>query len=113
MSRARAKGTAAETAVVAYLRSHGFPLAERRALHGTTDRGDIAGVPGVAVEVKAAVSHSYGAWLAEAAREAVNAAARYGVVVHKPKGLGAVNVGQWHVVMTLDTFCELVREDSP
>ena len=45
-------GTAAETAVVRFLRDNGFPLAERRALHGSTDRGDITGTPGLVWEVK-------------------------------------------------------------
>ena len=112
MSRARSKGTAAESAVVAYLRANGFPHAERRALSGSKDRGDIAGVPDVACEVKAAAAHSYGAWLAEAAAEAGNADARYAVVIHKPKGTGAANVASWRVVMTLETFCDLVREDT-
>ena len=51
MSRSKAKGTAAETAVVRFLRAVGFTQAERRTLGGTQDRGDIAGVPGVVIEV--------------------------------------------------------------
>ena len=35
-NRSKAIGTAAETAVVRYLAAHGFPAAERRALHGAT-----------------------------------------------------------------------------
>lgn len=38
-NRPKAIGTAAETAVVRYLAAHGFPAAERRALHGATDHG--------------------------------------------------------------------------
>ena len=45
-------GTAAESAVVKVLREHGFPHAERRALHGSIDLGDITGTPGLAWEVK-------------------------------------------------------------
>ena len=44
-NRPKAIGTAAETAVVRYLAAHGFPAAERRALHGATDLGDITGTP--------------------------------------------------------------------
>ena len=39
-NRPKAIGTAAETAVVRYLAAHGFPAAERRALHGATDLGE-------------------------------------------------------------------------
>lgn len=46
-NRPKAIGTAAETAVVRYLAAHGFPAAERRALHGATDLGDITGTPGL------------------------------------------------------------------
>jgi len=50
MSAARAKGTAWETAIVGYLRGRGAPHAERRALNGSNDRGDIAGIPGLVIE---------------------------------------------------------------
>ncbi|MGV2383642.1 MAG UNVERIFIED_CONTAM: hypothetical protein LOD86_00020 [Thermobifida fusca] len=46
-------GTRAETAVVRYLRDHGWPHAERRALRGNHDAGDITGTPGVCWSVKA------------------------------------------------------------
>lgn len=111
MSRARAKGTAAETAVADYLRGHGFPHAERRALHGSRDLGDITGVPGVVVEVKAAVSADYGGWLREADAERANAAARLAIVVHKPKGMGVERVRLWRAVTTLETMTALIRED--
>jgi hypothetical protein len=109
VSRSKAKGTAAETAVVRYLQAHGFPFAERRALAGAADRGDVAGVPGVCVEVKAVVKPSFGAWLGEAAVEAGNAGAGLGVVVHKPRGVA--DPAGFHVVMTLAAFAELMRED--
>ncbi|NAE18288.1 hypothetical protein, partial [Enterococcus hirae] len=51
-ARPRDIGTAAETATVRYLRTAGFPHAERRALRGTHDCGDITGTPGLAWEVK-------------------------------------------------------------
>jgi len=52
MSKAKAKGTSAETAVVKYLIDNGFPYAERRALNGALDLGDITGTPALAWEVK-------------------------------------------------------------
>jgi hypothetical protein len=111
VNRSKAKGTAAETAVVGYLRQW-FPRAERRALHGAQDRGDIAGVPRAAVEVKAGVKPSFGAWLAEAERERIAAGAMFGAVVHKPRGVGGTRVADWHVVMTLATFAQLLRTSN-
>ena len=88
MSRSKAKGTAAETAVITYLREHGFPTAERRALHGTSDWGDVAGVPGVVIEVKNCARVEIAAWVDEARAECQNAGAAYGVVWHKRRGKG-------------------------
>jgi Holliday junction resolvase len=51
VSASRAKGTRFETAICAYLNAEGFPAIERRALAGSADKGDIAGLP-VAVEAK-------------------------------------------------------------
>jgi Holliday junction resolvase len=108
MSRAKRIGTAAETAVVAYLREHGWPKAERRGLAGANDRGDIIGGPeGWALEVKASRTPAYQQWLREAEAERVNAAELYGAVVHKPHGVGDANTGRWHVVMDLATFVRL------
>lgn len=109
MSRTKAKGTAAETAVVNYLRDNGHPQAERRALHGSNDKGDIANIPGFALEVKAAATARYDAWLREAATERDNAGARWGAVVHKPAGIGTTRVGEWRVVMTLETFNNIIH----
>ena len=39
-NRSKSIGTASERAVVRYLAAHGFPAAERRALHGATDLAD-------------------------------------------------------------------------
>ena len=43
-SKSKAKGTKGESDLVKYLLPY-FPLAERRALNGVKDKGDIAGVP--------------------------------------------------------------------
>ncbi len=80
-------GTAGETAVVKYLQSSGFPHAERRALHGNTDMGDITGTPGLVWEVKAgeaamtASDNQVCAWLRETATECDNAGAEMGTLV--------------------------------
>jgi len=51
-NKSKAIGTRGESAVVKYLAANGFGLAERRALHGGRDMGDILVCPGLIVEVK-------------------------------------------------------------
>lgn len=107
MSKSKTRGTAAETAIVNYLTANGFPYAERRACNGSTDRGDIAGVPGVVVEAKDCVRVEPAAWLDEATIEAANAGAPIGVVWFKRRG--KTDPGKWFVLMDGATFVDLVR----
>ena len=102
MSKAKAKGTAAETALVLWLRDNGYELAERRALTGKADRGDIAGIPNVVIEVKSGAKLEIPAWLKETEIERINDGALAGYLVIKPKGVGAANIGQWWVVQTVE-----------
>lgn len=74
MSKSKAKGTKAESDCVKYLRER-WPAAERRALAGTKDRGDIAGIPKTVGEVKAAAQLRIAAWQQEALAEMANAEA--------------------------------------
>lgn len=98
-------GTAAESAVVRTLCAHGFPNAERRALHGSTDLGDITGIPGVVIEVKAgnaariASDGQVERWLAETERERRSAKADIGVLVLQRAGVGAANAHRWWAVV--------------
>lgn len=113
VNRPRAKGTLAETAVVDFLRGHGWPQAERRALNGAVDRGDITGTPGVVWEVKyAGTVMKIGPWLQETHTERLNAVAAYGVLVVKPSGLGVTKVGSWYAVMTDGDFGRLMSQAS-
>lgn len=107
MSRQRAKGTAAETALVNYLRTAGFPHAERRATNGAHDRGDIAGVLGTVIEVKNCARVELAAWIDEARRETANDGAAIGAVWHKRKG--TTSPGKWYVTTDGDTFAVLLR----
>lgn len=107
MSRARAKGTAFETAIVNYLIAEGFPAVERRALAGHLDKGDIAGLP-VAVEAKNCKTVSLGAWVDEADAEAINAAAPLGGVVWHHRR-GRAHPSQGFVTMSGETFVRLLR----
>ena len=110
MSASKRKGTAAETAVVQFLRAAGFTQAERRTLAGAHDRGDIAGIPGVVIEVKNCARQELGAWVAEAETERDNDHASLGAVWHKRRGKG--NPGDWFVTMSGAQFAALLREQQ-
>lgn len=99
MSKSKQKGTAAETAVVKALQRLGWPHVERRALHGTLDKGDIAGIPGVCFEVKDAKTWQVSGWLQETMEERVNAKAAHGILVIKLPGIGHSNAEKWLTVM--------------
>lgn len=77
------KGTAFESALVDYLRAHGALHAERRALAGAADLGDVTGIPGVVIEAKAAKTFQLAEWVKELEAEIANAAADWGFLVVK------------------------------
>jgi len=108
MSKAKQKGTAAETAVVKYLREHGFPYAERRALHGTADKGDITGCGPVVFEVKNHAKLDLAGWIKELEAEMVNADVQVGAVIAKKRG--TTNVGDWYAVLPVRVLVELLKE---
>ena len=103
---AKRKGAQTEVAAVEWLQAHGFPYAERRHLNGTHDKGDIAGVPGVCIEVKSAASWTPLRWLAELEVEVANAGAEVGFVLARPKGRPAVE--DWAVIVTPAQMIELL-----
>jgi hypothetical protein len=102
----KAKGTAFEVAVSAWLVEQGFPYAERRALAGSTDRGDIAGIPGVVLELKAAKQICLSEWMDEVRVEKQNAKAQVGACVVKRR---SHSIAKSYVVMELQDFIELIR----
>lgn len=108
MSASKRKGTSAETAVVNFLRTAGFVQAERRTLNGAKDRGDIAGLPGVVIEVKNCARQELASWVHEAELERNNDGASLGVVWHKRRGKG--HPGDWFVTMSGHQFADLLRE---
>jgi hypothetical protein len=107
MSRSKTKGTAWESAIVRHLAGEGFPHVERRALKGTQDRGDIAGIPGVVIEAKNCRTVSLAAWVDEAAVEQANDGADYSAVWHHRRGKASPAEG--YVTMTGATFTRLLR----
>ena len=110
VNKPKAKGTAAESAVVAYLQTVGFKYAERLALSGSQDRGDITGVPGIVFEVKACQEYSFNAWLGEARAERDNANADFGIVVAKPRMVGTTKTGQWYALMHAYDYLALLSQ---
>jgi hypothetical protein len=93
MSASKRKGTAWESAIVEFLRTNGVPHAERRALGGTKDRGDVAGLPGLVIEAKSAARIELAAWLDEAEAERVNDNAEIGLVWIKRRGKSSPGAG--------------------
>ena len=105
MNRSKDIGTKGETAVVRVIRPRGFPHAERRALHGTHDLGDITGTPGIVWSVKAgdtargASDAKVEEWLNRAEELRVHAVADIAVLVLARRGIGAPNADRWWAVV--------------
>lgn len=108
VNRPKAKGTSAESLVVQYLCANGWPWAERRALAGAADMGDVSGCPGLVWEVKYAGSKIRMAeWVSETIVEQRNANADHGILVVKPPRLGAKKIDNWLAVMSSPGFQKL------
>ncbi|MEU3522311.1 hypothetical protein AB0E62_00280 [Streptomyces sp. NPDC038707] len=91
-TKSKAKGTRAETEAVKYLQQKFGPKVERRALSGSKDKGDIAGIDNCAGEVKATAQQRLAQWQRETLTEMVNAdAANCFLVVKVPYK----NVSKW------------------
>ena len=115
MSKAKQKGTAAETALVRFLQGQGFPNAERRALGGGgagEDLGDITGIPALCMEVKNHATYKIPAWIKETETERQNAKADFGILVVKPNGIGMTpdKVGKWWAIMPMQEMMNLLRD---
>lgn len=112
VNKPKQKGTAGESAVVSYLRTQGFPHCERLALQGGKDRGDITGIPGIVIEVKACQEYSFNGWLTEARTERDNAGADFGIVVAKPRMVGTTRTGSWYALMYAYDYLALLSQAS-
>lgn len=109
MSKSRAKGTAFETLIVRWMRDSGnYPSAERRALHGALDKGDISGTGPLVWECKAKKAHDFSGWLKETEQERKNADADYGILVVKRTGYG--DGADQYAVMRLDDMVRLLKK---
>ena len=108
MSPHKRKGTTFETLIVRYLQTVGFPYAERRALHGNLDKGDITGCGPVVFEVKNHAKLTLSEWIKELEAEVENAKADTGCVVAKRRGKS--NPGEWYALLPFEWFVELLKE---
>lgn len=112
MTRSKDVGTAAETALVRWLRVNGWPGAERRALRGTHDAGDVTGTPCLAWEVKAGnqaqepADGLLAAWMDEAETERLNAGADVAVLVLRRRG--KASPGDWWAYLTAAALAGLL-----
>lgn len=105
VNRNKARGTAWETRVVKFLQANGFPYAERRALSGALDKGDI-NVPGVVWECKNAKSIDLAGWVDEMVKEKDNAGVDIGVVVFPRRNHATERA---YAVLELRDFVALIR----
>lgn len=106
-NRSKARGTAAETAVLRVLHAAGHEEARRIVLHGSADHGDIE-MPTPAgnrlvIEVKSWDSTAdqvsdaqLSAWLGELERERLNAGASVGLLVWRRRAVGPSNADRWY-----------------
>lgn len=114
--RPRDIGTAAETAVVRYIRPNGFPHAERRSLRGHLDAGDITSTPGICWEIKGgdaartASDLTISRWMTELATEMRHADATAGLLVVQRAGVGPANAGRWWAYMPAFQLADLVAK---
>jgi hypothetical protein len=108
MTASKDKGTRFESSIVDLFRDTGWPHVERRALRGKNDGGDIAGLPGVVIECKAAARVDLSGWLGELAAEVANAKADMGAVVFKRRG--RTNPGDQYVLMDASTLVWLLAQ---
>ena len=109
MSARRKKGTAWESAIVEFLRSHGFQWADRIALSGSRDRCDVTvGPGGPVIEGKNLKQDEWAKGLDEANKGAANARAPFGALWAHRRGKSSP--GDGYVVMDGNSFVLLLTE---
>ena len=100
------KGHAAELAVVKWLRTQGIQ-ADRIQAGTHADKGDVAGWPGVVIEVKDRKAHSWHGYFELLRSQITNAIAYTGVIIAKRPGV--TNVGEWMAVMPVTEWFMLMQ----
>jgi hypothetical protein len=107
-NRSKAKGTSWESALVQYLQQCGWVRAERRALAGNADKGDVLGLSGWVIEAKNAARVELAEWAKELQAEIRNAGAAHGAVWVKRRGKASAADG--YVVLDGQTFVALLKQ---
>jgi len=102
----RRKGAAAENEVIKHLRTAGFPYAERRLTGSDDPYGDVAGIPGVVIEVKNHATLDLAGWVNQLLEELVAADADTGAVIHKRKG--HTDVANWYATLPASLYFRLL-----
>jgi len=110
--RPKQTGTEGETWVTEYLRQT-FPGAHRLAPAGNADIGDIDGLPGCTVQVKAGRGIHLAEWVDATAQQAERAGNALFVVVHRRVGRGQARIGDWYVTMPLRVFAPMYTAAAP
>lgn len=104
MNRPKIAGTRFERAVCTYLEPW-FPHIERQCLRGSKDRGDLLGVPGWSLELKAEKRLDPTTALREAQTAAGNSGASWhAAILKRPRK----PIGEALVVMTLTQWANLI-----
>lgn len=101
-------GAAAEQKVCDWLAENGWPHAERRRLRGSSDCGDVAGVIGCTIEIKAEKRIDLSGYMTELAVEMANNGDHHGVAIVKRRG--TTDVGRWYAVMPVALWAALAKE---
>lgn len=107
----RRRGQNAERAVVAHLRSAGWPDAvttRNTGGAGGQQVGDVAFAPGISLEVKDVAQRRWNDWLKQAEAQADG---RIPVVVHRVRGIP--NVGVWPCALPWPDWLELGGSTLP
>ncbi len=108
VNKSKIKGTLWESAIVAALKSAGYIYAERRALAGGFDKGDITGIPGVVIEAKNVATITIGPFIQEAETEKINAHADIGVAWVKLRGKASAMDGA--ILMSPSQFLDILAK---
>lgn len=103
------KGSLWESTVRDYLNDSGVfaNTVQRAPLWGSSDKGDLLNTGSITWELKATKTIDLARFVTEAEAEARNAGTRWGVACIKRRNH---TTGKAYVVLTLDTFLDLLKE---
>jgi hypothetical protein len=117
MSKQKQKGTKAESDVVKWGHKHGFFQADRLALTGSKDRGDVRITEAIMVQVKDGYTdrreptdYLIGLWLDELGRQQRIGGYYIALLVHKR--YGKADPDDWRWYMEGQTFMRLMGHDA-